>query len=108
MQSSVSTQQQPDHDWFLERVRREQAGLRAFIRSLGMRAEVVDDVAQQAFVVAFQKLQTFERGAVEFDNGAKPTLRVTIGDGRKRTAAFSKLRCRSILHRRGQPFRAEQ
>ncbi len=46
----------------MEQVRREQAGLRAFIRSLGMRAEVVDDVAQEAFVVAFQKLQTFERG----------------------------------------------
>jgi RNA polymerase sigma-70 factor (ECF subfamily) len=60
--SGVSTQQPPEHDWFMEQVRREQAGLRAFIRSLGMRAEAVDDVAQEAFVVAFQKLQTFERG----------------------------------------------
>ena len=51
----------PDHDWFIEQVRREQAGLRAFVRSLGMRAEVVDDVAQEAFVVAFEKLHTFER-----------------------------------------------
>ena len=32
------------------------------MRSLGMRAEAVDDVAQEAFVVAFEKLQTFERG----------------------------------------------
>lgn len=46
----------------MEQVRREQAGLRAFIRSLGLRAEAVDDVAQEAFVVAFQKLQSFERG----------------------------------------------
>ncbi len=52
----------PDHDWFIEQVRREQAGLRAFVRTLGMRAEAVDDVAQEAFVVAFEKLQTFERG----------------------------------------------
>lgn len=52
----------PDHDWFIEQVRREQAGLRAFVRSLGMRAEAVDDVAQEAFVTAFEKLQTFERG----------------------------------------------
>ena len=51
----------PDHDWFIEQVRREQAGLRVFVRSLGMRAEAVDDVAQEAFVVAFEKLQTFER-----------------------------------------------
>jgi len=33
-----------------------------FVRSLGMRAEAADDVAQEAFVVAFEKLQTFERG----------------------------------------------
>lgn len=33
-----------------------------FVRSLGMRAEAADDVAQEAFVVAFGKLQTFERG----------------------------------------------
>ena len=52
----------PDHDWFIAQVRAEQAGLRAFVRGLGMRAEAVDDVAQEAFVVAFEKLQTFERG----------------------------------------------
>jgi RNA polymerase sigma-70 factor (ECF subfamily) len=46
----------------MEQVRREQAGLRAFIRSLGMRAEAVDDVAQEAFLAAYRKLQTFERG----------------------------------------------
>ena len=33
-----------------------------FVRSLGMRAEAADDVAQEAFVVAFEKLRTFERG----------------------------------------------
>ena len=36
--------------------------MRVFIRSLGMRTEAADDVAQEAFVVAFEKLQTFERG----------------------------------------------
>lgn len=46
----------------MAQVRREQAGLRAFIRSLGLRPEAADDVAQEAFVVAFRKLQTFERG----------------------------------------------
>ena len=33
-----------------------------FVRGLGLRAEAADDVAQEAFVVAFEKLQTFERG----------------------------------------------
>lgn len=46
----------------MEQVRREQAGLRAFIRGLGMRAEAVDDVAQEAFVAAYRKLGSFERG----------------------------------------------
>lgn len=46
----------------MEQVRHEQAGLRAFIRSLGMRAEVADDVAQEAFIAAYRNLQTFERG----------------------------------------------
>lgn len=52
----------PEQTWFIEQVRLEQAGLRAFVRSLGVRAEAVDDIAQEAFVVAFQKLQSFERG----------------------------------------------
>ncbi len=52
----------PDHEWFIEQVRREQAGLRVFVRGLGLRAEAADDVAQEAFVVAFEKLQAFERG----------------------------------------------
>ena len=54
--------QPPDYDWFIEQVRQEQAGLRVFIRSLGLRAESADDVAQEAFVVAFGKLHAFERG----------------------------------------------
>lgn len=51
-----------DHAWFMEQVRREQAGLRAFVRMLGLRAEAVDDVAQEAFVIAYEKLDAFERG----------------------------------------------
>ncbi len=54
--------QSSDHQWFIEQVRLEQAGLRVYVRGLGMRAETADDVAQEAFVVAFEKLQTFERG----------------------------------------------
>ena len=50
-----------DRDWFIEQVRHEQAGLRAFVRMLGVRSEVVDDIAQDAFLVAFRKLGEFER-----------------------------------------------
>jgi RNA polymerase sigma-70 factor (ECF subfamily) len=54
-----------DTDWFIEQVRREQAALRAFVRSLGVRAEAVDDVAQEALILAFEKLAEFDR-AQEF------------------------------------------
>jgi RNA polymerase sigma-70 factor (ECF subfamily) len=50
-----------DTEWFMEQVRLEQARLRAFIRSLGVRSEAVDDMAQDALLVAFEKLETFRR-----------------------------------------------
>jgi len=50
-----------DNEWFIEQVRREQAALRGFVRSLGVRAEAVDDVAQEALIVAFEKLGDFDR-----------------------------------------------
>lgn len=58
-----------DHEWFREQVRREQARLRAFIRVLGVRAEAVDDIAQDAFVVAFEKRDTFGKAGQQ-DFGA--------------------------------------
>lgn len=48
-------------EWFMDQVRLEQARLRAFIRSLGVRTEAVDDFAQDALLVAFEKIATFRR-----------------------------------------------
>lgn len=50
-----------DTEWFIDQVRREQAALRAFVRSVGVRAEAVDDVAQEALILAFEKLADFDR-----------------------------------------------
>ena len=50
-----------DTAWFMEQVGREQSRLRAFIRSLGVRAEAVDDLAQDALLVAYQRLEVFRR-----------------------------------------------
>lgn len=50
-----------DTEWFMEQVRHEQARLRAFIRSLGARSEAVDDFAQEALLVAYEKLAEFRR-----------------------------------------------
>ena len=56
-----------DTEWFMEQVGREQSRLRAFIRSLGVRAEAVDDLAQDALLVAYERLEVFRR---EEDFGA--------------------------------------
>jgi len=43
---------QPDQlslDEFSDRVREHQAGLRAFVRALGVETDWVDDIAQEAF-----------------------------------------------------------
>jgi RNA polymerase sigma-70 factor (ECF subfamily) len=49
-----------DRGWFVDQVREHQARLRAMIRSLGVRAEAVDDIAQDALILAWEKLSEFE------------------------------------------------
>ncbi len=46
---------------FLDYVREHQAGLRAFVRSLGVDPMWVDDIAQEAFIVAYERIDEFER-----------------------------------------------
>jgi RNA polymerase sigma-70 factor, ECF subfamily len=52
-----------DKSWFMCEVRKEHARLRAFVRSLGVRIDSVDDIAQEAFVVAWEKRAQFQRGS---------------------------------------------
>lgn len=59
---------QPD-GWFLEQVGREQSRLRCYIRSLGVRSEAVDDLAQDALIVAYEKRDLFNP-AIQQDFGA--------------------------------------
>lgn len=46
----------------MEQVRHEQARLRGFVRSLGVRSEIVDDLSQDAFVWAWKKIEDFQPG----------------------------------------------
>jgi RNA polymerase sigma-70 factor (ECF subfamily) len=57
-----------DGEWFFAQVEQEQARLRAFIRSLGVRAEAVDDLAQDALVIAYEKRAAFDP-AIQQDFG---------------------------------------
>jgi len=56
-----------DRELFTEQVREHHAGLRGFVRSLGVNPLWVDDVAQEAFIVAYNRLDEFDR---ERDFGA--------------------------------------
>ena len=47
---------------FIEQVREHHAGLRGFVRSLGVDPLWVDDVAQEAFIVAYNRLEEFDQG----------------------------------------------
>jgi RNA polymerase sigma-70 factor (ECF subfamily) len=51
---------QRDRVWFTSQVRQHQSCLRASIRGFGVQAEAVDDIAQDALVLAWEKLAEFE------------------------------------------------
>lgn len=51
-----------DANEFIDLVREHQSLLRASIRALGVRVESVDDVAQEVFLLAWQKLADFDSG----------------------------------------------
>tara|TARA_R110002096_G_scaffold249804_2_gene442196 strand:+ start:618 stop:1160 length:543 start_codon:yes stop_codon:yes gene_type:complete len=46
---------------FVEQVREHHASLRGFVRALGVDPLWVDDVAQEAFIVAYNRLDEFDR-----------------------------------------------
>ena len=50
-----------DRELFIEQVREHHASLRGFVRSLGVDPLWVDDVAQEAFIVAYNRLGEFDR-----------------------------------------------
>ena len=59
--------QKDDRQLFIDQVREHHATLRGFVRSLGVAPMWVDDVAQEAFIVAYNRLDEFDK---ERDFGA--------------------------------------
>ena len=49
-----------DRELFVEQVREHHAGLRGFVRALGVDPLWVDDVAQEAFIVAYNRLDEYD------------------------------------------------
>jgi RNA polymerase sigma-70 factor (ECF subfamily) len=87
----------PPHDrsWFAEQVRQHQARLRATIRALGVRADAVDDLAQDALVLAWQKRDTFEANG-EFGAWVNEIARRLVANERRKGARRSRLQAGEV------------
>jgi RNA polymerase sigma-70 factor (ECF subfamily) len=75
---------------FESRVQEHQAGLRAFIRSLGVDEAWVDDLAQEAFIIAYRRLEEFEDGT-DFGKWLRRIARNLAANERRKEARRSRL-----------------
>lgn len=75
---------------FEARVREHQSGLRAFIRALGAEEAWVDDLAQEAFLVAYRRLDHFEPGT-DFGKWLRSIARFLVANERRKEIRRSRL-----------------
>jgi RNA polymerase sigma-70 factor (ECF subfamily) len=75
---------------FESRVQEHQAGLRAFIRALGVDEAWVDDLAQEAFLIAYRRLEEFEAGT-DFGKWLRRIARNLAANERRKDARRSRL-----------------
>lgn len=78
------------NDEFVELVREHQAGLRAFIRSLGIDGMWVDDVAQEALVIAYERRDQYDPEQ-PFRNWVWGIARNCVLNDRRKTARRSRI-----------------
>ncbi|AGA27446.1 sigma-70 family RNA polymerase sigma factor [Singulisphaera acidiphila] len=71
------------NSWFLEQVQKDQARLRAYVRSLGVRAEWVDDLAQEALLIALRRVDEFDRTG-DFGGWVRQIARRLIANERRK------------------------
>src|ERR1019366_3289796 len=79
-----------DQAWFIAQVRLHQSRLRASIRARGVRAEAVDDIAQDTFLLAWQKIGEFDPGS-NFGAWVAQIARRLIANERRKDARRSRL-----------------
>ena len=75
---------------FTALVREHQAGLRAFVRALGVDEIWVDDIAQEAFLVAYRRQDDFAAGA-DFGKWLRGIARHLVANERRKSARHSRL-----------------
>ena len=71
-------------------VREHQAGLRAFVRALGADEIWVDDLAQEAFLVAYRRQGEFRAGA-DFGKWLRGIARLLVANERRKSARHTRL-----------------
>jgi RNA polymerase sigma-70 factor, ECF subfamily len=76
--------------WFLEQVEREHTRLRMFIRSKGVRAEEVDDLAQEAILISLKKIDQLDRDG-DFGAWVRQIARRLIANDRRKEARRNRL-----------------
>jgi RNA polymerase sigma-70 factor (ECF subfamily) len=79
-----------DVDAFTGLIREHQAGLRAFVRSLGVEADWVDDVAQEVFLIAYRQRSRFESGK-DFGRWLRGIARRVAANERRKEGRRSRL-----------------
>lgn len=75
---------------FTQRVREHQAGLRAFIRALGADELWVDDLAQEAFLIAYRRQSDF-RADADFGRWLRGIARNLVANERRKKARQDRL-----------------
>jgi len=71
-------------------LREHQAGLRAFVRALGVNEAWVDDMAQEVFIIAYRRLGHFEAGT-DFGRWLRSIARNLAVNERRKEARRSRL-----------------
>jgi RNA polymerase sigma-70 factor, ECF subfamily len=77
-------------DEFSSLVREHQAGLRGFIRALGVEAVWVDDLAQEAFIVAYRRYESFD-SQKDFGRWLRGIARNLVANERRKEARHARL-----------------
>ena len=81
---------------FTDLVKQHQSGLRAFIRSIGVSREKVDDYAQEAFLIAYKKFNEYDAEKASFGVWLKGIIRYLILNDKRKAARRFRLQDKLI------------
>jgi RNA polymerase sigma-70 factor, ECF subfamily len=83
--------------WFLEQIEREHVRLRGYIRSMGVQAEEVDDLAQEVFLLCWEKLEDYG-GEGHFQGWVRQIARRLIANERRKELRRNRLLSDHVTH----------